>query len=158
MSKILFHTPTGTTKPYPRSDNEPVVGLAAEYEVFDLIEPARPTFDPTTHEIRRLPEEIDTQAKMVTRGWEIAAMESEPVVVTMRSFREACGLDLVTEILTFISGIQEAKERFKAQNDFEFAPTVARNNPRVAYIAAQLGKTETETDEVFAAAKQLDAQ
>jgi len=156
--KILFHTSTGTTRPYPRSDNEPVVGLSAEYETFDLIEQAQPTYDADTHYVRRLPEAIDTQAKTVIRGWEIVAMESEPVVVTMRSFREACGLDLVTEILTFISGIQDAKERFKTQNDFEFAPTVARNNPRVAYIAAQLGKTETETDEVFAAAKQLDAQ
>lgn len=156
--KILFHTPTGTTRPYPRSDNEPVVGLSAEYETFDLIEEPRPTYDSATHNLRRLPEAIDQTAKTVTRGWAVVEREVDPIVVTMRSFREACGLALVTEILAFIASIQDVEERFKAQNAFEFAATVARDNPRVAYIAAQLGKTDAEVGAVFAAAQQLDTQ
>ena len=74
--KILYHKPTGTTKPYNCTDDEPVIGLSAEYEAFELIAPDPPTHDPETHYVRRLPEVIDTEAKTVTRAWEI--VERQP--------------------------------------------------------------------------------
>jgi len=79
-----------------------------------------------------------------------------PIVVSMRSFREACGRELTSEISAYIAIIEDLDERFKAQNDFEFATTVSRVNFRVSQIASGLGKTETEIDEVFALAQQLD--
>jgi hypothetical protein len=75
----------------------------------------------------------------------------------MRSFREACGRDLTIRINAYVSSIEDANERFKAQTDFEFATTVSRAHFRVSQIASALGKTESEIDEVFALAQQLDA-
>jgi hypothetical protein len=83
--------------------------------------------------------------------------ETQPIVVSMRSFREACGRELTSEISAYIATIEDLDDRFKAQNDFEFAATVSRVNFRVSQIASELGKTETEIDEVFALAQQLDA-
>jgi hypothetical protein len=80
-----------------------------------------------------------------------------PIVVSMRSFREACGRDLTIRINAYVSSIEDANERFKAQTDFEFATTVSRAHFRVSQIALALGKTESEIDEVFALAQQLDA-
>ncbi len=86
-----------------------------------------------------------------------SATETQPVVVSMRSFREACGRELTSEISAYIATIEDLDERFKAQNDFEFAATVSSVNFRVSQIASALGKTEPEIDEVFALAQQLDA-
>ena len=83
--------------------------------------------------------------------------ETQPIVVSMRSFREACGRDLVIKINAFVASIPDAYERFSVQNDLEYALTVARDHPKVAQVAAAIGKTESEIDEVFALAQQLDA-
>jgi len=79
------------------------------------------------------------------------------IVVSMRSFREACGRDLTIKISAYVASIEDANERFKAQTDFEFATTVSRAHFRVSQIASALGKTQSEIDEVFALAQQLDA-
>jgi len=78
------------------------------------------------------------------------------IVVSMRSFREACGRDLTIRISAYVASIEDLNERFKAQTDFEFATTVSRAHFRVSQIASALGKTESEIDEVFALAQQLD--
>ena len=80
-----------------------------------------------------------------------------PIVVSMRSFREACGRDLVIEIDSYVASIEDLNERFSVQNDFEYALTVARNHPKVAQVAAAIGKTESEIDAVFALAQHLDS-
>lgn len=80
-----------------------------------------------------------------------------PIVVSMRSFREACGRELVFEINAFVASIEDLNERFSVQNDLEYALTVARNHPKVAQVAAAIGKTESEIDAVFALAHHLDS-
>jgi hypothetical protein len=80
-----------------------------------------------------------------------------PIVVSMRSFREACGRELVFEINAFVASIEDLNERFSVQNDLEYALTVARNHPKVAQVAAAIGKTESEIDAVFALAQHLDS-
>jgi hypothetical protein len=77
--KILFHTPTQSLKTYPRADDEPVVGLAAEYEVFEVIQEPKPSFDAETHTCTAT-ETIDAQAKTVTRGWTVQARPPQPKV------------------------------------------------------------------------------
>lgn len=81
-----------------------------------------------------------------------------PIVVSMRSFREACGRDLVIKINAYVASIPDAYERFSVQNDLEYALTVARDHPKVAQVAAAIGKTESEIDEVFALAQYLDSK
>ncbi len=79
------------------------------------------------------------------------------IVVSMRSFREACGRELMIQINAYVASIEDLNERFKAQTDLEFATTVARSHPRVAQFAAALNKTDAEIDDVFINAQQLDA-
>ena len=79
------------------------------------------------------------------------------IVVSMRSFREACGRELMIQINAFVASIEDLNERFRAQTDLEFATTVSRSHPRVAQVAAALNKTDEEIDQVFITAQQLDA-
>jgi hypothetical protein len=83
--KILFHIPTETLKPYPREDEEPVVGLDPEYDTFDLIQKPQPEFDPSTHWIEGT-ETIDVPAKTVTRGWQINALPDFKVWDNVQNF------------------------------------------------------------------------
>jgi hypothetical protein len=102
----------------------------------------------------------NAQYEELMEKWIDAVLEMPPpppIVVSMRSFREACGRDLTIRINAYVSSIEDANERFKAQTDFEFATTVSRAHFRVSQIALALGKTESEIDEVFALAQQLDA-
>lgn len=77
--KLLFHIPTQTLKPYPRADDEPVVGLSAEYEVVEVTQEPQPSFDATTHTCMAM-ENIDSQTKTVTRGWTVEEMPPRPKV------------------------------------------------------------------------------
>jgi hypothetical protein len=154
--KILFHTPTGTTRPYPRSDSEPVVGLSDEYRICDLIEQDRPTYDAGTHNLRRLPEVIDQTAKTVTRGWEVVAREADPIVVTMRSFRLALGRVRYLQLESLINSVVDSEEQYQATTYLDQSATVSRQHPLVLQFAAALGKPDAEVDAIFATAKQLD--
>lgn len=69
MSKILYYTPTQTLKPYPRNDDEPVVGLDPEYDVFDIVQDSEPAYDPATQYLTTT-ETIDTVAETVTYGYQ----------------------------------------------------------------------------------------
>jgi len=90
--------------------------------------------------------------------WADAMQDSvKSIVVSMRSFREACGRELMIQINAYVASIEDLNERFKAQTDLEFATTVARSHPRVAQFAAALNKTDAEIDDVFINAQQLDA-
>jgi hypothetical protein len=83
--KILFHIPTETLKPYPREDDEPVVGLDPDYDVFDLIQEPEPEYDAATHWIVGT-ETIDVPAKTVTRGWQINALPDFKVWSNVQEF------------------------------------------------------------------------
>lgn len=83
--------------------------------------------------------------------------KTSAIVVSMRSFREACGRELMIQINAFVASIEDLNERFRAQTDLEFATTVSRSHPRVAQVAVALNKTDEEIDQVFITAQQLDA-
>jgi hypothetical protein len=102
----------------------------------------------------------DAQYEELMEKWIDAMLEMPPpppIVVSMRSFREACGRELMIQINAFVASIEDLNERFKAQTDLEFATTVSRAHPRVAQVAAALNKTDAEIDQVFINAQQLDA-
>ena len=75
--KILFHTPTATLREYPRADDEPVIGLAPDFQVFDLIQHPQPGHNPATQYLEAT-EEIDLAQRCVARGWIIQAIQSPP--------------------------------------------------------------------------------
>lgn len=102
----------------------------------------------------------DAQYEELMEQWidaVLAMPPPPPIVVSMRSFREACGRDLVIKINAYVASIPDAYERFSVQNDLEYALTVARDHPKVAQVAAAIGKTESEIDAVFALAQHLDS-
>lgn len=151
--KILFHTPTGTLRPYPRQDDEPVIGLASEYQVYNLVQEDQPAYDPSTHYL--IPTEtIENQT--VTRGWDIVERVVD-TVVTRRSFLLALGGSRYAEIVAFIDTISDPEEKYQASVYFGSSLSFARRHPLVLQFSEALNKTEAEVDEIFADAKQLDS-
>lgn len=155
--KILYDTETQSLKRYPRSDDEPVVGLDARYLVLDLIQQEKPEHDPATHYLRRT-EAIDLDALLVTRGWELVAHEPMPVIVSMTALRlTLIEMELEDDVLAIISAMTDAKQKAAALAWWQTAQTVRRNHPLVAQLATALGKTDAEIDAIFAAAITLSA-
>lgn len=154
--KILFHTETGSTRPYPRQDDLPVVGLAPEYQVFDLHIQAAPDYNPAVEFIELLSGVVDTAAKTITRAWRVVPHPIRPAIVTMRSFRLAMGRARYIELMAFIGAIPDAEQKFQAQTFVEYSLTVAEDHPLVLQIAAALKKSEAEMKAIFATAKLLD--
>jgi len=156
--KILRIKSTGEFKSWPREDEGDVIGLdTGTFDIYTLTEHDRPTFDAGTHYLQRT-EVIDEQAKTFVRGWDIIAREQPPVVVTMRSFRLACGRVLWVAIESAIAANPDADARWEAEQFIEHSPTVSRAHPLVAQLAAAIGKTDAEVDAVFASAQTLDIQ
>jgi hypothetical protein len=68
--KLLYNTETQTLLPWPRIDDEPVVGLAAHLLEMDVVQEDQPEYDNATQRLEKT-EIIDAEARTVTRGWEI---------------------------------------------------------------------------------------
>lgn len=100
-------------------------------------------------------DELDDTRQEAQELW--SAEKTKSIIVSMRSFREACGRELMIQINAFVASIEDLNERFRAQTDLEFATTVLRSHPRVAQVAVALNKTDEEIDQVFLDAQQLDA-
>jgi hypothetical protein len=75
--KLLYDLTSDLLVPYPRTDNEPVVGLDPAYLEMDLIQAEQPTYNPTTHRLEPT-ETIDLDARTVTRGWELIKLPVPP--------------------------------------------------------------------------------
>jgi hypothetical protein len=75
--KLLFNTTTATLQPYPRADNEPVIGLDPSLWEMVLIQEPQPDHDPATHQLTPT-EHIDLVARIVTRGWSLTPLPIEP--------------------------------------------------------------------------------
>lgn len=155
--KILFHTPTATLRAYPRSDDEHVIGLASEFQVFDLVQEDQPAYNNTTHYLQPL-ENIDVQRRKVTRGWDIIAYPTEPpcppVVPALNLLHVLIDAGLYPLITSTINGIADAAERLKAQETFRRAATIERQHPLVLLVAQAAGKTSDEIDAYFRQAAQ----
>lgn len=48
MSKILYSQSTNSVVPYPRKDDQPVIGLHPDYLVLDVVEDPQPFYDSKT--------------------------------------------------------------------------------------------------------------
>ena len=68
--KALYNTQTNAILPWPRIDDEPVVGLAAHLLEMDVVQEDQPAYDPATQRLEKT-EVIDTDARTVTRGWSV---------------------------------------------------------------------------------------
>jgi hypothetical protein len=68
--KALYNTQTQKLLPWPRIDDEPVVGLAAHLLEMDVVQEDRPEYDPATQRLEKT-EVIDADSRTVTRGWNV---------------------------------------------------------------------------------------
>jgi hypothetical protein len=69
--KALYNTQTNAILPWPRIDEEPVVGLDAHLLEMDVVQEDQPAYDPATQRLEKT-EVIDAEARTVTRGWSVA--------------------------------------------------------------------------------------
>ena len=159
--RLLYNTLTEQLQPYPRNDDEDVVGLSPEYLIMQVVNAAKPVFDETT-EVLVPAQTVNTITQTVTNSWTIAPKPepvSLPVAVSMRSLRLALiDAGLYQSVVAAINGIPDATEKLKAQIWWTTSMTVYRNNPYVISIGYELGKSDDKIDQIFAAAKLLDIQ
>jgi hypothetical protein len=71
LMKALYDTQTQKLLPWPRIDEEPVVGLAAHLLEMTVTQEPQPAYDPATQRLDKT-EIIDANARTVTRGWSVA--------------------------------------------------------------------------------------
>jgi hypothetical protein len=71
--------------PYPRADDEPVVGLDPDYEIFDVIQLPEPFYNPSTQYLSTT-ESIDTTSKTVTRGWQVIDLPDYKIWANAQDF------------------------------------------------------------------------
>ena len=98
MTRLLLDRSTGDLLPYPRQDDEVVVGLdrTAAYVVKVTREPEPEGYDPSTHYLQPLepvvsitdPDSEDVNGT-VTYGWELVELTPTPPLTDWEQFRQA---------------------------------------------------------------------
>jgi hypothetical protein len=68
--KLIYDTQTQSLLPWPRIDEEPVVGLAAHLLEMTVVQEDQPAYDPAAQRLEKT-ETIDADARTVTRGWSV---------------------------------------------------------------------------------------
>lgn len=68
--KLIYDTINQTLLPWPRIDDEPVIGLEPHLLEMAVIQEDEPSYDPETQTLEQT-QSIDTEAKTVTRGWNV---------------------------------------------------------------------------------------
>jgi hypothetical protein len=68
--KLLYDTQAQALLPWPRIDEEPVVGLAAHLLEMDVVQEDQPAYAPATQRLDKT-EVIDAEARTVTQGWSV---------------------------------------------------------------------------------------
>jgi hypothetical protein len=68
--KLLYNTQTQSLLPWPRIDDQPVVGLDAHLLEMTVVQEDKPAYDPATQRLEKT-EVIDAEAQTVTRGWSV---------------------------------------------------------------------------------------
>jgi hypothetical protein len=87
--KALYNTQTTTVLPWPRIDEEPVVGLDAHLLEMTVVQEPQPAYDPATQRLEKT-EVIDPAARTMTRGWSVIAVPSP--TCTAEEHLESVGL------------------------------------------------------------------
>jgi len=156
--KILYNTITQQTKPYPRSDDEAVVGLDAIYTVLTVVQEAEPTFDAATHHLLAT-EAIDLTAATLTQGWTIEANATLALGAAesyqVRAWMIRGGLDPATVPTIIAAVVTAGAARDEALMRWEYATRIPRDFPLVDVIGAQMGLTSAEIDAAWPDIQQI---
>lgn len=75
--KILYSQSTQSTKPYPRTDDAPVVGLNPDYLVLGQIQTSPPSYYPETQTVSSQ-YVVDTEALEYRQEWTVSDLPPQP--------------------------------------------------------------------------------
>lgn len=77
MTKLLYSQNNQTTKPYPRTDDAPIVGLDPDYLVLTQVQTEPPSYDP---EIQTVSSQyvVDTEALEYRQEWTVSDLPPQP--------------------------------------------------------------------------------
>jgi hypothetical protein len=87
--KLLYDTVNETVLAWPRIDDEPVVGLEPHLLEMTVVQEVEPIYDPAT-EVLEHTQTIDTEAKTVTRGWNV--VDLPPTLYSAEEWLNAQGV------------------------------------------------------------------
>lgn len=85
MSKLLYSQSTATIKPYPRLDDQPIVGLDPDYLVLEKVEVAPISYDPATQSLSSS-YVVDTENLEYRQEWVIEDLPPAPPAPDWDSF------------------------------------------------------------------------
>ena len=168
MAHLLYRQSSQTLHPYPRQDDEPVIGLDPDYVEMALTQADQPDYDPTTHRLEST-ETIDLTARTVTRGWELVGLPTPAPTPDWATFRG--GLLISEGVATTmaaarvagcepgVTALPVALEKAQQGDPAEFAACwalVVRDGQPPAELLAELVATATacHLPEAFVAALQ----
>ena len=147
MTRSILDRATNALLPYPRQDNEPVVGLdrAAAYVVEVMREP-EPEHNPATHYLSPLapmisitdPDSEDVNGTVVY-GWEVLELPSLVISPNWPEFRNAIFTEngyVTAHVLALESG--DDRTKFAATGLFTFLSAFERTGDYFEYLQALL--------------------
>jgi hypothetical protein len=76
--KVIYNPSTGKISPYPRNDEDLIIGLDPSLSIMELIEESQPSYDPDTQHLGPTTA-IDETNSTVTRGWEVLTIPIGPL-------------------------------------------------------------------------------
>lgn len=103
MTRLLYHIPDGSLYPYPRADDEPVLGLDhSVYKVLQLNQQPEPAYDSATETLTQtevidwLPGGTDATGLdgTLTRGWRVEPIPTPPPAPDWAAFQAWMDEDL----------------------------------------------------------------
>jgi hypothetical protein len=147
MTRFILDRSTGALLPYPRQDNEPVVGLdrTAAY-VVEVVRNPEPNYNPATPYLSALdpvisitnPDSEDINGTVVY-GWEVAALPSTAILPNWSEFRNAIFTEngyVTAHVLALESG--DDRTKFAATGLFTFLSAFERTGDYSEYFQALL--------------------
>lgn len=142
--KKLYNLQTQTVRPWPRSDDNDIENLDPSYVALDVIETPAPTT--SANEIAvRLPDVIDLDARTLVWAWEVQPVT---VVVSMRALQFA-----LAQSGLYAAVKAAACSTVEGEIWWTTSPTVRRDHPFVAQLAAALAQSDAQIDAIFATAQ-----
>ena len=142
--KKLYDIQTEIVRDWPRADDAPIENLDPSYVALEVIETPAPSTAANQVAVR-LPDVVDVEAGTLTWAWDVQAL---PVVVTMRALQFALA---AAELYGAVKAA--ACSTVEGEIWWTTSPTVARNHPFVAQLAAALGQSDAQIDAIFATAQ-----
>lgn len=147
--KIIFNTETGETSPYPRADDEPVIGLAAPLITLEVVTDPQPVINPETHYLESVTGRDGDTWRTTWEKKEIAPFVEPIAGIAKSQLRIWLKNNGITDLVT--EAIQKLDEppRSEAEIRWECTMVYERNHPLVAAIGEKLNMNSDDLDNLF---------